>query len=109
MIVQAYSVYDRKALAYGAPFFCPADGVAVRSFREAVADASHPFGKYPDDFVLYCVGTFSDANGTLEPTLPLRHIIDASALVPLTPDPLFPSLSQGRPNGLVPHTDKDSI
>lgn len=81
MLLQAYSVYDRKALQYHAPFFTHTDGSAVRSFADLANDMNTTVGRHPADYVLYNVGTYSDDNGSLEPCMPLRHIIDATALV----------------------------
>lgn len=81
MILKAYSIFDIKALQYHAPFFTHTDGSAVRMFSDVVNDVNTNIGRHPADFKLYCVGTYSDANGSLEPTLPMEHVIDAIALV----------------------------
>lgn len=86
MLLKAYSIYDRKALIYSPPFFSVSDGAAVRSLADLANDPSTTIGRHPSDYVLYCVGTFSDANGTLEPTAPLVHVMDASALLRIQPD-----------------------
>lgn len=85
MQLKAYSIYDRKALVYGTPFFSPTDGSAVRSFRDLANDANTTVGRYPGDFALYCVGTYGDQKGELTGVVPLRHVIDATQLVNVAP------------------------
>jgi len=89
MLLKAYSIYDNKALQYHPPFFASTDGAAVRSFRDLVNDQSTTVGRHPGDYVLYCIGTFSDQDGSLDREIPLRHVMDAAALVELPPASLF--------------------
>lgn len=84
MIIVAYSLYDNKALTYHQPFYAPTDGAAIRALRELVEDTNTQMGRHPGDFVLYCVGEWDDQFGRFEPHSPLRHVIDATALVPAT-------------------------
>lgn len=83
MLLNAYSVYDNKALIYGTPFFAPTDGSAVRSFQELANDNNTTVGRHPGDFSLFCVGNYNDQNGKLEASAPLRHVVDATALLQL--------------------------
>lgn len=81
MLLRAYSIYDRKALQYHAPFFAVTNGAAVRSLADLANDVNTTVGRHPADFVLYCVGEYDDAKGQLIVKVPLEHIIDAQALV----------------------------
>jgi hypothetical protein len=104
MKMLAYSVYDNKSLSYGMPFFAPTDGSAVRSFAGLANDAQTTVGQHPSDFSLFCVGEYDDQNGSFVPAYPLRHVIDATALVRVTPQlPLFSQPDQAvlrhGPNG----------
>jgi len=81
MLLQAYSIYDLKSLQYHAPFFTHTDGAAIRMVADLANDLNTTVGRHPQDYVLYNVGTYSDENGTLEPTRPLRHVIDCNALL----------------------------
>lgn len=65
MVKKVFSVYDNKAEAFLQPFFADTTGVALRSIGDAIADSSHPFGKYTADFTLFCLGTFNDSTGAL--------------------------------------------
>ena len=91
MIVNGYTIYDRKALTYSPPFFAVADGLAVRMFGDLVGDTNTQVGRHPADFVLYRCGGYDDSNGSLLPVTALQHIVDAMALVsrpaPLPFDP----------------------
>lgn len=81
MIIKAYAIYDNKALQYHPPFFQHTDGAALRMLSELVNDTNTSIGRHPSDYVLYCVGQWDDATGSFEPISPLRHVIDASALL----------------------------
>lgn len=81
MKLRAYSIFDRKALAYHQPYYAINDAVAVRTLSDAVADPNSMFGRHPNDYVLYCVGEFDDSNGVTSTISPLLHVIDAIALV----------------------------
>lgn len=98
MILRAYSIFDTKALQYHPPFYSSTDGAAVRSLSDLANDANTNIGRHPTDYVLYCVGTWDDNKGTFLPLSPLMHVMDAVALVKLTPE-----LPLDRPNGLAPH------
>lgn len=97
MLLQAYSIYDRKALQYHPPFFASTDPAAVRMLSDLVQDTNSAVGRHPADYVLYGVGTYSDANGSLEPCVPLRHIMDAQALVPIQPSLFSGPFSETKP------------
>lgn len=92
MQLNAYSVYDNKALVYGVPFFAPTDGSAVRSFSDLANDLQTTVGSHPGDFSLYCVGSYDDQDASFLPLSPLRHVIDATALLKIQPS-LFPAQS----------------
>ena len=82
MIINGYTIYDRKALTYSPPFFAVADGAAVRMFQDLAGDTNTQVGRHPGDFVLYRCGGYDDASGSLLPVTALQHIVDALAVVP---------------------------
>ncbi|QCQ84790.1 nonstructural protein [Blackfly microvirus SF02] len=82
MLLNAYSLYDQKALTYSPPFYCAAHGQAVRMVMELVSDPSTICGRHPADFSLLCVGQFDDTAGLLLPTQHREHIADAVSLSP---------------------------
>jgi len=65
MIQKIFSVYDNKAEAFLPPFFCATRGQAIRMLTDAVSDPAHQFAKHPEDFALFELGTYNDANGAL--------------------------------------------
>lgn len=81
MFLNAYSVYDRKALQYYPPFFAATDGAASRMFSDLANDGNTNVGRHPSDYVLYRIGQYNDQKGALMPESPLCHIVDAAALV----------------------------
>lgn len=88
MILNAYSIYDRKALQYHPPFFASADGAAVRSMLDLVNDSNTNIGRHPGDYVLFRVGDWDDEHGKFSPHTVLVHVCDALSLVRVQP-PLF--------------------
>lgn len=99
MQLLAFSIYDNKALQFHTPFFSSTDGAAVRSLSELVSDANTTIGRHPSDYVLYCIGSYDDNLGAMVPISPLRHVIDAVALVKIQPP-----LPLGLNGGKVPYT-----
>lgn len=65
-----FSVFDIKAGAYLPPFSLLNEEVAKRAFLQACADPNHNFNRNPEDYTLFCVGSFDDSTGvlTLEPS-----------------------------------------
>lgn len=63
MIKFAYCIVDRKAGLYNNPVFYLRDGQAVRDFQTLCSDRQTMIGRYPEDFALYCVGSFDDETG----------------------------------------------
>lgn len=66
MIHQIFSVYDQKALAYLPTFILPEVDMAKRIFGDCINDEGHQFGKHPEDYTLFVLGTFNDRTGELE-------------------------------------------
>lgn len=57
----AYSVYDKKSELNDVPFFHRNNATAIRYFRELVNRDDHPYNINPEDYSLYSVGTFDQA------------------------------------------------
>jgi len=60
-----YTVYDQAAGAYLQPFFLDTAGQAIRAFTDCANDQEHLFGKYPDAYTLYHIGTYDESNGNI--------------------------------------------
>lgn len=91
MILQAYSVYDRKTLQYYPPYFAATDGAAARSFSDLANDPNTNVGRHPADYVLYRVGSYNDSKGQLVAEAPLSHVADASQFIMPKPDLFQPA------------------
>lgn len=59
-----YTVYDQKAESFLPPFFVPTRGLAVRAFEDCVNSKDHQFGKHPQDYTLFYLGTFDQDNAS---------------------------------------------
>lgn len=73
-----FSVRDRAAETFGAPFLVTGRGQALRSFQDEInrADAANPLFSHPADFDLYELGFWEDSTGAYDcdgaPLLVLR-------------------------------------
>jgi hypothetical protein len=81
MIINAYSIYDVKALTYSNPFFAINDATAIRIVTDAASDPNTSLGRHPADFILYRVGTFDGSNSALLGCDPRDHVVDIVALL----------------------------
>jgi len=81
MIIQMYAVLDEKDQAFRSMHFVQSDGLAARNFGDAVS-GNNPNTEYlrlhPEDYSLYCVASFNDESGLVEPYSPVRFICRAS-------------------------------
>lgn len=75
MIVNLYSIYDLKAGVYNTIFTQLNDSVAQRSFVHLVKDKDSTISSSPEDYVLYCVGTFDDNKGFIDNSLDYPRIV----------------------------------
>lgn len=85
MRLNAYSIFDQKSLQYHVPFFTHTDGAAVRMVQDLVNDLDTSVGRHPGDYSLYMIGVYDDQLGLMVAETPLRHVIDAVALVSIKP------------------------
>lgn len=57
------SVYDVKVGAYMRPMFVPAVGAGVRAFTDEVNRTGSEMNNHPEDYCLYRLGEFDEADG----------------------------------------------
>lgn len=81
LLLNAYTIYDNKALQWHPPYFASTDAAAARAFGDLANDPRTNVGAHPADYSLYCCGSFLDSNAQLTPLSPLRHVSDAVALL----------------------------
>lgn len=67
--MKLYSVKDLKSARFGNPFSSFNDEVAIRDFTTLCKDKNpnNLCGIYPEDFDLYCVGSFDEDTGAITP------------------------------------------
>nr|QJB18760.1 MAG: nonstructural protein [Microvirus sp.] len=71
MMQGLYSIFDRKAVSYGAPMFFANDEIAKRSCADTMrAGGDFAYVYYPDDFDVYRVGSFDTNEGVIVPQVP---------------------------------------
>lgn len=70
MILQVFAVRDIKSESYSNPFYLARAEVAVRTFKDAMADKTHPMAQHPEDYQLYHLGNFNDDTGAFESKTP---------------------------------------
>lgn len=75
MLMSVYTVYDSKAGCYTRPFFTENDETAKRFVVDFYLSQDSPIARHPEDFCLYCIGTFDD-NACLLVGEVKRHVID---------------------------------
>lgn len=89
MLLNAYSIYDNKALVYAPPFYAQNDATAKRIVSDAATDPNSSLSRHPSDYSVFLVGNYNDATGTLTPCMPLVHVSDVLALIRMPEASLF--------------------
>lgn len=87
MLFNLYSVKDKTSGVFLQPFVARSDVDATRQLAAAFEDPAFmqtPAGRYPQDFVLYGIGTFDDVDGDVGSNGP-RSIATLSDLRPSPP------------------------
>jgi hypothetical protein len=65
-----FAIYDTKAKQYQEPFFARTVEVAIRSFKRAVNQQGTAFNEFPDDFILFQIGSWDSESAVLISTAP---------------------------------------
>lgn len=78
MLVNMYSIFDKKTGSYSTPFFQQNDATATRMFADEINGTDNLLAKHPEDFVLFNVGSWEDFGSVLghEPV----SVVDGLAL-----------------------------
>lgn len=80
MELKAFSIRDSKGEIFNPPFYKKTWGEAERDFHQLVKDEKSMVYKYPEDFDLYCVGSYDDQTGLFIPEATPRHVVKAIML-----------------------------
>lgn len=65
MILNIYSIFDKKAGSYGTPFFTTNHPTAIRAVARLLFDPSTTVAHNPEDFQLIHIGEFDDATAQI--------------------------------------------
>lgn len=87
MRVLLFSIFDRKANIYLAPFVARSETDAVRQVSASFRDPQMrdtPVGQHPEDFDLRFIGVFDDETGRVEGESP-RNVSSLLDLAPKAP------------------------
>ena len=90
MLISIYAVHDIKADAFGSPIHQVNDEVAVRCLAAVARDKESSIGQNPEDFNLYCLGSFDNASGAIGGLDKPRLV--CTALSVSKPNPAEPAL-----------------
>lgn len=61
------SIYDEKTRLFSLPLCSPTVDSAIREFTKAIRDSQAMQDKFPQDYVLFDLGTFDDLSGMIHP------------------------------------------
>lgn len=78
MIKKVFSVRDKKAAIYHAPFFANSEIEATRGFYTASQDKQLQLGMFPDEFDLMQLGEWNDETGLFLNFQDAKYVISAS-------------------------------
>lgn len=79
MILTIVAVRDIKADCFGQPNFVPNVGSAIRSFGDQCQDEKAGIlFQHPEDFELYKLGTYNDADGSFDSFPPVQLAVGSN-------------------------------
>lgn len=80
-MMKLYAVRDVKADSFGSPMSIATKGLALRGFADACADERSELAKYPDDYMLYELGTYDPNSGTVASHSVPEFVVSARSVV----------------------------
>ena len=102
-----FTIYDSKAHAYLTPFFLHQDGMALRIFTDCVNDPNHQFGKHPEDYTLFSIGSWSDDKAKFLTNNPVAIATGIELKKEPIVKTMFEELSEEEKAELIEDWDKD--
>lgn len=76
MVSKMFAIYDLKAKNFWPPYCSVTPGVGIREFATMVKSPQTGLSKFPEDYVLYQIGTYDDAQGVVTSEV---HVLLAKA------------------------------
>lgn len=74
MKLNVIAVFDKKTALYDQPFTIRHNGDAIRQWDIVRTNQETRYGKNPEDFDLFQIGTYDDETGTFENLTPPTHL-----------------------------------
>lgn len=81
MLLQMYSVYDKKAALFAPPFLSANDDTAKRDVQNLIARGGSIISDFPSDFDLFLIANFNDSSACVQPLDNPLFICSALALI----------------------------
>lgn len=75
MVKKVFAIMDSKAKSFFPPFLQNTHGEAERTFQHGVNNEQSMLNKYPEDYDLYYLGEFDEANGKFACEASPQHMI----------------------------------
>lgn len=82
MMLQVYTLHDRVADTYLAPFYAANDADAQRMMRRELYNGQSQLSMFSADYALLLIGAFDDKTGTIRPREEPKSLGLLSALMP---------------------------
>lgn len=78
--MRLFSVFDKKAAVYSAPFLSHSQATASRDFRHAVNDVASQICKYAEDYDLYELGDWLEDSGEINQHAAPLFVVNGASL-----------------------------
>lgn len=86
MKTKIFSLHDGKAQMFQTPFFMPTLGMALRAFTDLCNEADTMVSRHPEDYCLYEIGEYDDADASFSPLIPIKLVGTAQEFKKLRQD-----------------------
>lgn len=81
LTVSMFSIYDKKAMTYGNPFYFKHIGEAIRFVQDQLSNKESGLSRHPQDFSIYSLGTLDIVSGEVIGTFPPVFVEEVLKLV----------------------------
>lgn len=75
-----FTIFDSKAEAYLQPFFEMTIATAKRKFHQSINSEGTPFNEYTEDYALFYLGEFNQAEGIFALEQTPKHVCNGVTL-----------------------------
>jgi hypothetical protein len=76
-MIEIFAVFDSKADAFAQPFFSETTETAVRAFATECRNPASGLHQHAEDYTLFHIGSYDQANGQLNAMLAPIHLAHA--------------------------------